>query len=291
MTGLNENKVRVIAPEVGGGFGSKIPCYPDEALVSWASIKLGVPVKWTETRSENYLITIHGRDHVQHVEMAASNDGELLGVRATVYAGMGGYLSTAAPGIPTILHGLLYVGPYTMGSVFCESIGVMTNGTPTDAYRGAGRPEATFLLERMVDNVAREIGMDPAELRRKNLIPAFEDGHEVATTLIYDSGDYPAAFEKALDMAGYGDFRSAQKSAKAEGRYLGIGVTAYTEMCGLGPSQVAGAVGFQGGLWESATVRVTPTGKVQALDRRVAAWARLGDDVGADHRRRARLSG
>lgn len=152
-----------------------------------------------------------------------------------------------------------------MGSVFCESIGVMTNGTPTDAYRGAGRPEATFLLERMVDNVAREIGMDPVEVRRKNLIPAFDDGYEVATTLIYDSGDYPTAFEKALGMAGYGDFRAQQQSAAAQGRYLGIGVTAYTEMCGLGPSQVAGAVGFQGGLWESATVRVTPTGKVQAL--------------------------
>ena len=265
VTGLNENKVRVIAPEVGGGFGSKIPCYPDEALVSWAAIKLGVPVKWTETRSENYLITIHGRDHIQHVDMAASSDGKILGLRATVYAGMGGYLSTAAPGIPTILHGLLYVGPYTIDSVFCESIGVMTNGTPTDAYRGAGRPEATFLIERMVDKVAAALDLDPVELRRQNLIPPFEDGYEVATTLIYDSGDYQAAFDKALGMAGYADFRQQQAAARAQGRYLGIGVTAYTEMCGLGPSQVAGAVGFQGGLWESATVRVTPTGKVQAL--------------------------
>ena len=265
VTGLSENKVRVIAPEVGGGFGSKIPCYPDEALVSWAAIKLGLPVKWTETRSENYQVTIHGRDHIQHVEMAASRDGKLLGVRATVYAGMGAYLSTAAPGIPTILHGLLYVGPYTMDSVYCESIGVMTNATPTDAYRGAGRPEATFLLERMVDMVAKRLDMDPAELRRKNLIPAFEDGHEVATTLIYDSGDYPTAFEKALGIAAYDDFRREQAEARANGRYIGIGVTTYTEMCGLGPSQVAGAVGFQGGLWESATIRVTPTGKVQAL--------------------------
>ena len=265
VTGLNENKVRVIAPEVGGGFGSKIPCYPDEALVSWAAMQLGVPVKWTETRSENYLITIHGRDHVQHVEMAANREGKILGVRATVYAGMGGYLSTAAPGIPTILHGLLYVGPYTIDSVYCESIGVMTNATPTDAYRGAGRPEATFLLERMVDMVASRLDMDVAEIRRKNLIPAFEDGHDVAAGLTYDSGDYPAAFEKALEMAGYSDFRREQAEARQNGRYLGIGVTAYTEMCGLGPSQVAGAVGFQGGLWESATVRVTPTGKVQAL--------------------------
>ena len=265
VTGLPENKVRVIAPEVGGGFGSKIPCYPDEALVSWAAMKTGAPIRWAETRSENYLITIHGRDHVQYVDMAASSDGKILGVRATVYAGMGAYLSTAAPGIPTILHGLLYVGPYTIDSVFCESIGVMTNTTPTDAYRGAGRPEATFLLERMVDNVAAELNMDPVALRRQNLIPPFEDGYEVATTLIYDSGDYEAAFDKALAMAGYDDFRAQQADARASGRYLGIGVTAYTEMCGLGPSQVAGAVGFQGGLWESATVRVTPTGKVQAL--------------------------
>ena len=265
VTGLPENKVRVIAPEVGGGFGSKIPCYPDEALVSWAAMKLGVPIRWAETRSENYLTTIHGRDHVQFVDMAASNDGKILGVRATVYAGMGAYLSTAAPGIPTILHGLLYVGPYTIDNVFCESIGVMTNATPTDAYRGAGRPEATFLLERMVDKVAGALDMDPVALRRQNLIPPFEDGYEVATTLIYDSGDYEAAFDKALAMAGYDDFRAQQAQALQDGRYLGIGVTAYTEMCGLGPSQVAGAVGFQGGLWESATVRVTPTGKVQAL--------------------------
>ena len=265
VTGLSENKVRVIAPEVGGGFGSKIPCYPDEALVSWAAMKMNRPIKWTETRSENYLITIHGRDHIQQAEMAADQSGKILGVRATVYAGMGGYLSTAAPGIPTILHGLLYVGPYTIPSAYCESIGVMTTTTPTDAYRGAGRPEATFLLERMVDMVANELDMDPVELRRQNLIPKFEDGYEVATSLIYDSGDYPAAFEKALGIAGYAAFRKEQAEARQNGRYLGIGVTAYTEMCGLGPSQVAGAVGFQGGLWESAIVRVTPTGKVQAL--------------------------
>ena len=265
VTGLAENKVRVIAPEVGGGFGSKIPCYPDEALVAWAAIQMNRPVKWAETRSENYLVTIHGRDHVQYAQMAADQNGKILGVRATVYAGMGGYLSTAAPGIPTILHGLLYVGPYTISSVYCESIGVMTNATPTDAYRGAGRPEATFLLERMVDMVARELDMDPVELRRQNLIPKFDDGYEVATSLIYDSGDYPAAFEKALGIAGYEAFRKEQAQARENGRYLGIGVTAYTEMCGLGPSQVAGAVGFQGGLWESAIIRVTPTGKVQAL--------------------------
>jgi len=205
VTGLSENRVRVIAPEVGGGFGSKIPCYPDEALVSWAAIKMNRPIKWTETRSENYLITIHGRDHVQHAQMAADQNGKILGVRATVYAGMGGYLSTAAPGIPTILHGLLYVGPYTIPNVYCESIGVMTTATPTDAYRGAGRPEATFLLERLVDMVARELDVDPVELRRQNLIPKFEDGYEVATSLIYDSGfsvrGSPDQFQTIQDVA------------------------------------------------------------------------------------------
>lgn len=265
VTGLAENKVRVIAPEVGGGFGSKIPVYPDEALVSWAAMKLNRPVKWTETRSENYLVTIHGRDHVEHVDMATDSEGNILGIRGTVYAGLGGYISTAAPGVPTYLHGLMYVGPYTIGNAYCETIGVMTNTAPTDAYRGAGRPEATFLIERLVDMVAKKLDMDPVELRRKNLIPKFENGHEVATGVVYDSGDYGPALDKALEMAGYDNFRQEQAEARENGKYLGIGVTTYTEMCGLGPSQVAGAIGFQGGLWESAIIRVTPTGKVQAM--------------------------
>jgi len=265
ITGLAENKVRVIAPEVGGGFGSKIPVYPDEALVSWAAMKLNRPVKWTETRSENYQVTIHGRDHIEHIEMAANNDGKVIGIRGTVYAGLGAYISTASPGVPTYLHGLMYGGPYTIPNAFCESIGVMTNTTPTDAYRGAGRPEATFLIERMMDLVAKELDMDPVELRRKNLIPKFENGYESATGVVYDSGDYVPALEKALGMAEYEKFREEQAEARKNGRYLGIGVTTYTEMCGLGPSQVAGAIGFQGGLWESAIIRVTPTGKVQAM--------------------------
>ncbi len=265
ITGLAENKVRVIAPEVGGGFGSKIPVYPDEALVSWAAMKLNRPVKWTETRSENYQVTIHGRDHVEHIEIAANNDGKVVGIRGTVYAGLGAYISTASPGVPTYLHGLMYAGPYTIPSAFCESIGVMTNTAPTDAYRGAGRPEATFLIERMMDLLSKELDMDPVELRRKNLIPKFENGYEAATGVIYDSGDYIPALEKALGMAEYEKFREEQAEARKNGRYIGIGVTTYTEMCGLGPSQVAGAIGFQGGLWESAIIRVTPTGKVQAM--------------------------
>jgi len=265
ITGLAENKVRVIAPEVGGGFGSKIPVYPDEALVSWAAIKLNRPVKWTETRSENYQVTIHGRDHIEHIEIAANNDGKVVGIRGTVYAGLGAYISTAAPGVPTYLHGLMYAGPYTIPSAFCESIGVMTNTAPTDAYRGAGRPEATFLIERMMDLLANKLDMDPVELRRKNLIPKFENGYESATGVVYDSGDYIPALEKALGMVEYEKFRAEQAEARKNGRYMGIGVTTYTEMCGLGPSQVAGAIGFQGGLWESAIIRVTPTGKVQAL--------------------------
>ena len=262
VTGVGEHKIRVIAPEVGGGFGSKIPYYPDEAITVFCSMKLGVPVKWTETRSENYIATIHGRDHVQHVELAATRDGKITGLRATVYAGMGAYLSTAAPGIPTILHGLIYSGPYEIPAVRSEVYGVFNNGTPVDAYRGAGRPEATFLVERMMDLLAAELDMDPVEVRRKNLIPKFDDGHDVVLGLTYDSGDYEVALDKALETVSYSELRAEQASGRQEGRYMGIGVTTYVELCGLGPSQVAGAVGFQGGLWEGATIKITPTGKV-----------------------------
>lgn len=265
ITGVPEHKLRVVAPEVGGGFGSKIPVYADEALAAWSSMKTGRPVKWTETRSENYQITIHGRDHVEYVELAAKKDGTVTGIRGKVYAAMGAYISTASPGIPTILHGLMYSGAYTFPNIRCETIGVMTNTTPTDAYRGAGRPEATFLVETLMEKLAGELGLDPVEVRRKNLIPPFTNGHNVAIGLTYDSGNYQAALDKALDMAGYANFRKEQVEARKQGRYLGIGVTTYSEICGLGPSQVAGAVGFQGGLWESAIVRVSPTGKVQAM--------------------------
>jgi carbon-monoxide dehydrogenase large subunit len=231
----------------------------------FCSRQLGRPVKWTETRSENYQATTHGRDHVQQVELAATADGRITGLRATVYSAMGAYLSTAAPGIPTILHGLMLSGVYAIPAIKEDVYGVYTNTNLVEAYRGAGRPEATFMLEHMVDRLAARLGTDPAEIRRRNLIPKFDDGHAVVTGLNYDSGDYPGALAKLLDHAGYDRLRSEQAEARSSGRYLGIGLTTYVEMCGLGPSQVAGAVGFQGGLWESAIIRFHPTGKVHVF--------------------------
>lgn len=265
VTGVGEHKIRVIAPEVGGGFGSKIPYYADEAITAFCSMRLGIPIKWTETRSENYQATIHGRDHVEEVEMAATKDGEILGIRTTVYAGLGGYLSTAAPGIPTILHGLMYSGAYDIPAVHGDVYGVFTNATPVDAYRGAGRPEATTIVERLVDLVAAETGIDPMEVRRINLIDSFEENRDVVTGIVYDSGDYAAALSKAADHIGYDALRAEQKAKRQEGMHMGIGICSYVEICGLGPSQVAGAVGFQGGLWESAIVRFHPTGKVNVM--------------------------
>jgi carbon-monoxide dehydrogenase large subunit len=265
VTGVPEDRLRVVAPDVGGGFGSKIAQIQGDFIAVFCSMKLGRPVRWTESRSENYVSTTHGRDHVQDVEMAATKDGRILGLRCTVWAGMGAYLSTAAPGIPTILHGLMLSGPYTVPAVKEDVYGVYTNTTPVEAYRGAGRPEATFMLERMVDLLADKIGVDPVEVRRRNLIPPFTDGHDVVTGLKYDSGNYRGALDKALAHIGYDALRVEQKTAREQGRYLGIGVSTYVEICGLGPSQVAGAVGFQGGLWESAIVRFHPSGKVNVF--------------------------
>jgi carbon-monoxide dehydrogenase large subunit len=265
VTGVTEDRLRVIAPEVGGGFGSKIAQIQGDFITVFCSMKLGRPVKWIETRSENYQSTTHGRDHVQDVELAATRDGRILGLRCTVWAGMGAYLSTAAPGIPTILHGLMLSGPYQLPAVKEDVYGVYTNTTPVEAYRGAGRPEATYMLERLLDRLAREIKVDPVEVRRRNLIPPFANGHNVITGLTYDSGNYQGALDKALAHIGYDNLRKEQAAARAKGRYIGIGATAYVEICGLGPSQVAGAVGFQGGLWESAIVRFHPSGKVHVF--------------------------
>jgi carbon-monoxide dehydrogenase large subunit len=262
VTGVGEHKIRVIATEVGGGFGSKIPVYPDEMITAFCSMQLGRPVKWTATRSEGFQATIHGRDHIEYVEMAATREGKITGVRSVIYAGMGAYLSTAGPGVPTILHGLMYSGAYDIGATKADIYGVFNNATPVDAYRGAGRPEATFLVERLVDLLAAELGTDPVELRRKNLIPKFEDGHDVASGITYDSGDYETLMDKVLDHVDYPALRQEQARMREQGSYMGIGVTTYSEICGLGPSQVAGAVGFGGGLWESAIVRFHPTGKV-----------------------------
>jgi carbon-monoxide dehydrogenase large subunit len=265
VAGIPEDKLRVVAPEVGGGFGSKIAVYPGEFLAIFCSMKLGRPIKWNETRRENYQATTHGRDHVQEIELAATRDGMILGLRGTVWAGMGAYLSTAAPGIPTILHGLMLSGPYRIPAVKEDVYGIYTNTTPVEAYRGAGRPEATFMLERMLDKLSDQLGVDPVEIRRRNLLAPFDNGCAVVTGLTYDSGNYQRALDKALAHVNYDKLRAEQARWRKDGRYMGIGVCTYVEICGLGPSQVAGAIGFQGGLWESAIVRFHPSGKVHVF--------------------------
>lgn len=262
VMGHPEHQIRVIAPDVGGGFGCKLYLYAEEVIAAVVSKHLGRPVKWIESRQENYLATTHGRDHVGDVEIVGDSEGNVTGLRTDIYANMGAYLSTFAPAIPTYLFGLMLVGPYTIDNVQCKVTGVFTTTTPVDAYRGAGRPEATYLVERMMDRYAAEIGMDPAEVRRKNLIPPFEDGHEVATTVIYDSGNYEAGLDRALELVGYDDFRASQAAARDDGRYLGIGLSTYVEICGMAPSAVAYTLGARAGVWESALVRVHPTGKV-----------------------------
>jgi carbon-monoxide dehydrogenase large subunit len=265
VTGLPEHKIRIIAPEVGGGFGSKIPFYADEAIVAFCARETGRPVKWTEDRRENYLSTTHGRDHITDLEIAARRDGTITALRGKTWANLGAYLSTAAPGVPTILHGLMLTGCYTIPNLHYVVHGVFTNTTPVDAYRGAGRPEATYLIERMVDLVAAKLNVDPADIRRRNFIQADKFPYTTAEGLAYDSGDYEPALARALEMVDYRRLREDQKRGPRNGKHLVIGLSTYVEICGLGPSAVAGAVGFQGGLWESAVVRLHPTGKATAF--------------------------
>ncbi len=263
VTGIPEHKLRVIARDVGGGFGSKISLYPGDAIAMWASKKLGRPVKWTEERRENYLATAHGRDHIQDVEYAVKNDGTVLGIRVKAIANMGAYLNTGpAPGVPTWLFAPMLAGCYKLVALQSDTYGVYTNTVPTDAYRGAGRPEATYIIERGMDLIARELGMDPVEIRRKNFIQPDEFPYTSIGTFVYDSGNYQASLNKALEMVDYAGFRSQQAEARKQGRYLGIGFSTYVEVCGLGPSAGANAIGFTGGLWESTVVRVHPTGSV-----------------------------
>ena len=262
VTGHPEHQLRVIAPDVGGGFGSKLNMSGEEVITAMVAKRLGRPVKWIEQRIEGYLATTHGRDHVSDVQITGNKDGTITGLSTTTYANMGAYLSTFAPSIPTYLYGLVFVGPYRFPNVKCKVIAPFTNTTPVDAYRGAGRPEATYLIERMVDMFAAEIGMDPAEVRRKNFIAPFDDGYDVPTGVTYDSGNYEAALDKALDMAGYQQLRREQEKARAEGRYFGIGLASYVEICGGAPSAIATTLGARAGLWESSLVRVHPTGKV-----------------------------
>ncbi len=267
--GIPENKMRVISPQIGGGFGSKIFLYPEYCLVTAISKKLnGAPVKWMETRSENYHATTHGRDHITRIRVGARRDGTITGLEVNTYANLGGVLSTIAPGIPTTLYGRMISGAYKFPNLYCHVYGVYTNTGMVDAYRGAGRPEATYLVERAVDLVARELDMDPVEVRRKNFIQPemfpYEPASNVLNGLAYDSGDYNAALDRALEMVGYEEFRREQEEARQNGRYLGLGLSTYVEMCGVAPSSWIGlpGEGWGAGLWESANVRVHLTGKV-----------------------------
>jgi carbon-monoxide dehydrogenase large subunit len=262
VLGIPESKLRIVAPDVGGGFGAKIGVYTEEALAGYAAKHLKRPVKWIEERSEHFLATNHARDEVIEVELAGNKDGTLTALRVVNTANMGAYLSTMGAGVPTIDFGLMITGAYDIPKAAVRTYGVYTNTTPTDAYRGAGKPEATFQIERAIDLFAHEIGMDVLEIRRKNLVKKEAFPYTNAMGLNYDSGNYQLSLEKALEMANYEELREEQKRLAAEGRLMGIGFSTYVELCGLGPSKVAGAIGFQGGLWENSTVRVHPSGKV-----------------------------
>jgi carbon-monoxide dehydrogenase large subunit len=259
MIGMPENKLRVITPEVGGGFGSKLNVYAEEALLGWISMQLGKPVKWIETRRENIQATIHGRGQVGYIEIGCKADGTITGLRYNVFADLGAYHQLLTPAIPT-LTGLMLSGCYKIPAIQINVTGVFTNKMATDAYRGAGRPEATYVVERAADLVAAELGLDVVEVRRRNFPKPDEFPFKTATGLFYDSGNYEAALDKALENAGYAKLREEQKRARAEGRIVGIGVSTYVEICALGPSQAMPAGG-----WESATVRIEPTGKVTIL--------------------------
>jgi len=256
---LPEHKIRVIAPEVGGGFGCKIDVYAEDILTSLASIHLRRPVKWIEQRSESFLATIHGRDISAEVELAARSDGRLLGQRMRLVADIGAYQQLLTATIPTLTM-LMLPGLYKVPTLSAELTEVYTNKTPTDAYRGAGRPEATYFIERGMDILARKLGMDPAEVRRRNFIEPTAFPYPTAAGLLYDSGNYEPALDLALEKAGYQDLRRRQQELRGQGRYLGIGLSTYVEICGIGPSAIV-----PGGGWEGGTVRVERTGKVTVL--------------------------
>ena len=260
-----EHKLRIIAPDVGGGFGSKIFVYSEETALAWASMKLGVAIKWTAERSESFLADAHGRDHVSEAELAMDEEGNFLALRVKTTANMGAYLSTFASAVPTYLYGTLLAGQYKTPNIYVEVDSVFTNTAPVDAYRGAGRPEATFLVERIVDLAAKELGVDPAELRRKNMIQPADFPYQTPVALEYDIGDYEASLNKALEMADYAGFANRKADSVANGKLRGIGLSCYIEACGLAPSALAGALGAGVGLWESGEVRVNPTGSVTVL--------------------------
>ncbi len=263
--GIPENKLRVISPDVGGGFGSKIFHYPEEIIVPWVARAINRPAKWVATRSESFMTDSQGRDHVTNVRMAMDATGTITGLHVQTWADQGAYLSTFAPLIPTALSITLFSGLYKIPGIWGEMKGTLTNTVPVDAYRGAGRPEASYLLERIVEKGAQKMGMDPIAFRRHNLIPADEFPYQTPVAFQYDSGNYQGLFDKLEEISGYGDLRAEQESKRAEGKLWGVGVSGCIEASGPAPSAVAGSLGSAVGFWESGTVRVHPTGKVTVL--------------------------
>ncbi|QLJ03304.1 xanthine dehydrogenase family protein molybdopterin-binding subunit [Streptomyces sp. NEAU-sy36] len=287
VTGIPEHKLRVIAPDVGGGFGSKLQVYGEEALALAVARRLGRPVKWTESRSEGYLATHHGRGMIQDIEVAATREGRLLGLKVDLLADMGAYLMLVTPGIP-ILGAFMYPAIYKMDAYEFRCTGVFTTRTPTDAYRGAGRPEATFAIERIMDELAAELGLDPVEVRRRNWIRHEEFPYTTIAGLTYDSGDYEAATDKALALFGYDELRAEQRARNERGDpvRLGIGVSTFTEMCGLAPSRVLRDLRYGAGGWEAASIRMLPTGKVEVVtgtsphgQGHETCWSQIAADV------------
>ncbi|WP_373085343.1 xanthine dehydrogenase family protein molybdopterin-binding subunit [Sneathiella sp.] len=257
-----ENKLRVVAPDVGGGFGSKIFVYAEETTTIWAARKINRPVKWTADRSEAFLTDAHGRDHATHAEMALDDDGKILAFRISTKANMGAYLSTFASAVPTYLYGTLLNGQYKIPSIYVEVQAGFTNTTPVDAYRGAGRPEATYVVERMIETAARDMKIDPVEFRLKNFIQPDEYPYETPVIMTYDCGDYPLSMNTAVELIDYKGFGARKAQSEANGKLRGIGCSAYIEACGIAPSAAVGSLGAGVGLWESAEVRFNPTGSV-----------------------------
>ncbi|MCC6620401.1 MAG: xanthine dehydrogenase family protein molybdopterin-binding subunit [Deltaproteobacteria bacterium] len=262
VMGVPEHKLRVVAPDVGGGFGSKIFHYAEEVLVTWAARRIGRPVKWTAERSESFVSDAQGRDHVTKVELALDADGIFLGMKVDTIANLGAYLSLFAACVPTYLYGTLFAGCYRTPAIYGEVRGVFTNTVPVDAYRGAGRPEACYLIERVVDHAARQLGMDPVEIRRKNFIPTTAFPYQTPVALVYDVGDYHTTLEVALDKSDWRGFPARRAEAAARGKLRGIGISTYIEACGIAPSAVVGSLGARAGLFEYGQVRVHPTGSV-----------------------------
>ncbi len=265
-TGVSESKIRVVAPAVGGGFGSKLNVYAEELLCLALARRMKRPVRWTEERSENSHATIQGRGQIQHIDLAADATGKITAVRVRLLADMGAYLQLVTPGIP-LLGAFIYPGVYDVAAYSFSCTGVFTTKTPTDAYRGAGRPEATYAIERAIDALAKEVGIDPAEIRRRNFVAASAFPYQSVGGLVFDSGDYAPALQRALDLVGYDNLRSEQAERRAAGstRQLGIGISSYMEMCGLAPSRALASLNYSAGGWEAATVRILPTCKVQVV--------------------------